>query len=182
MIQNCIFLNYYLVKIIFLEIDKIVNNLQNIIILINFLSFKHSLLFYGTRILTFYKKNEKKTHYIKFMKLLLYEIITISFLFHFTMLIVSPSYYICYISRHQSVNQTLACVLFSLCLVPVEVINKSLLAMDVPVGFFSTLWSFITFLPFFFLLFLLGLLKGILSHKHAYSWYKDFVCAEQGLT
>ncbi|XP_074326089.1 putative membrane protein At3g27390 isoform X1 [Apium graveolens] len=32
--------------------------------------------------------------------------------------------------------------------------------MDVPAGFFNTLWSFITFLPFFFLLFLLGLLKG----------------------
>ncbi|WOG90643.1 hypothetical protein DCAR_0309887 [Daucus carota subsp. sativus] len=32
--------------------------------------------------------------------------------------------------------------------------------MDVPVGFFNTLWRFITFLPFFFLLFLLGLLKG----------------------
>ncbi|KAH0744767.1 hypothetical protein KY290_032760 [Solanum tuberosum] len=33
--------------------------------------------------------------------------------------------------------------------------------MEVPVGFLAKLWSFISFLPFFFLLFLLGLLKGL---------------------
>ncbi|KAL3624633.1 hypothetical protein CASFOL_031301 [Castilleja foliolosa] len=34
--------------------------------------------------------------------------------------------------------------------------------MEVPVGFLATLWSFISFLPFFFLLFILGLLKGLM--------------------
>ncbi|XP_009621062.1 uncharacterized membrane protein At3g27390 [Nicotiana tomentosiformis] len=34
--------------------------------------------------------------------------------------------------------------------------------MEVPVGFLAKLWSFISFLPFFFLLFLLGLLKGLI--------------------
>ncbi|XP_016487134.2 putative membrane protein At3g27390 isoform X1 [Nicotiana tabacum] len=34
--------------------------------------------------------------------------------------------------------------------------------MEVPVGFLARLWSFISFLPFFFLLFLLGLLKGLI--------------------
>lgn len=34
--------------------------------------------------------------------------------------------------------------------------------MEVPVGFLAKLWSFTSFLPFFFLLFLLGLLKGLL--------------------
>uniref|UniRef100_A0A0V0IKP0 Putative ovule protein n=1 Tax=Solanum chacoense TaxID=4108 RepID=A0A0V0IKP0_SOLCH len=33
--------------------------------------------------------------------------------------------------------------------------------MEVPEGFLAKLWSFISFLPFFFLLFLLGLLKGL---------------------
>ncbi|TXG55590.1 hypothetical protein EZV62_020846 [Acer yangbiense] len=32
--------------------------------------------------------------------------------------------------------------------------------MKVPVGFFQVLWSFVSFLPYFFLLFTLGLLKG----------------------
>ncbi|KAK2647774.1 hypothetical protein Ddye_015263 [Dipteronia dyeriana] len=32
--------------------------------------------------------------------------------------------------------------------------------MKVPVGFFQVLWSFVSFLPCFFLLFTLGLLKG----------------------
>ncbi|CAI9089776.1 OLC1v1024410C1 [Oldenlandia corymbosa var. corymbosa] len=34
--------------------------------------------------------------------------------------------------------------------------------MQVPVGFLAKLWSFVSFLPFFFLLFILGSLKGIL--------------------
>ncbi|XP_060188174.1 uncharacterized membrane protein At3g27390 [Lycium barbarum] len=34
--------------------------------------------------------------------------------------------------------------------------------MEVPVGFLAKLWSFISFLPFFFLLFILGLLKGLI--------------------
>lgn len=33
--------------------------------------------------------------------------------------------------------------------------------MEVPVGFLAKLWSFISFLPFFFLFFLLGVLKGL---------------------
>lgn len=33
--------------------------------------------------------------------------------------------------------------------------------MEVPVGFLAKLWSFISFLPFFFLFFLLGVLKGM---------------------
>ncbi|KAF7140981.1 hypothetical protein RHSIM_Rhsim06G0179400 [Rhododendron simsii] len=34
--------------------------------------------------------------------------------------------------------------------------------MEVPTGFIATLWSFLSFLPFFFLLLLLGLLKGVI--------------------
>ena len=42
--------------------------------------------------------------------------------------------------------------------------------MEVPVGFLATLWSFISFLPFFVLLFAHGLLKGtILSLRKLWS-------------
>nr|GMD35309.1 uncharacterized membrane protein At3g27390 isoform X2 [Ipomoea batatas] len=34
--------------------------------------------------------------------------------------------------------------------------------MEVPVGFIAKLWSFVSFLPFFFLLFTLGCLKGLI--------------------
>lgn len=34
--------------------------------------------------------------------------------------------------------------------------------MDIPTGFPATLWSFLTFLPFFILLFLLGIIKGVI--------------------
>ncbi|KAI3465553.1 hypothetical protein Pfo_022216 [Paulownia fortunei] len=34
--------------------------------------------------------------------------------------------------------------------------------MEVPVGFVAKFWSFVSFLPFFFLLFILGLLKGLM--------------------
>ncbi|XP_006469405.1 uncharacterized membrane protein At3g27390 isoform X1 [Citrus sinensis] len=34
--------------------------------------------------------------------------------------------------------------------------------MKVPAGFFETLWSFVSFLPYFFLLFILGLLKAVI--------------------
>ncbi|CAN0927292.1 Uncharacterized membrane protein At3g27390 [Linum grandiflorum] len=34
--------------------------------------------------------------------------------------------------------------------------------MDIPVGFLSTFWTFLSFLPFFLLLFILGLLKAVL--------------------
>ncbi|KAJ3694720.1 hypothetical protein LUZ60_000097 [Juncus effusus] len=34
--------------------------------------------------------------------------------------------------------------------------------MEVPVGFFAKLWSFISFLPFFFLLLLLGVIKAVI--------------------
>lgn len=33
--------------------------------------------------------------------------------------------------------------------------------MEVPIGFLEKLWSFVSFLPFFFLLLLLGLFKGM---------------------
>lgn len=39
--------------------------------------------------------------------------------------------------------------------------------MEVPTGFIATLWSFLSFIPFFFLLLLLGLLKGTNSYIYA---------------